>query len=161
MKFSRDAAIPRIPAPHLLKQGQLQLAGASFRDKPLRVYTTQVSCFNKALQDWITKDPGGSGPFPRTQEQQKYVSKRKEPSTDQPPFPCPLSRSLSLDNCEKNTTMQVVFCNVSASCASCLGNQAVGQRDNHVGRLKGLQALGKADFTSFPTNYNRSLPRRL
>ena len=32
MKFSRDAAIPRIPAPHLLKQGQLQLAGASFRD---------------------------------------------------------------------------------------------------------------------------------
>ena len=33
MKFSRDAAIPRIPAPHLLKQGQLQLAGASFRDK--------------------------------------------------------------------------------------------------------------------------------
>ena len=33
MKFSRDAAISRIPAPHLLKQGQLQLAGASFRDK--------------------------------------------------------------------------------------------------------------------------------
>ena len=33
MKFSRDAAIPRIPAPHLLKQGQLQLAGASFRDQ--------------------------------------------------------------------------------------------------------------------------------
>ena len=33
MKFSRDAAIPRIPAPHLLKQGQLQLAGASFRDE--------------------------------------------------------------------------------------------------------------------------------
>ena len=33
MKFSRDAAIPRIPAPHLLKQGQLQLAGASFREK--------------------------------------------------------------------------------------------------------------------------------
>ena len=32
MKFSRDAAIPRIPVPHLLKQGQLQLAGASFRD---------------------------------------------------------------------------------------------------------------------------------
>ena len=32
MKFSRDAAIPRIPAPHLLKQGQLQLAGTSFRD---------------------------------------------------------------------------------------------------------------------------------
>ena len=32
MKFSRDAAIPRIPAPHLQKQGQLQLAGASFRD---------------------------------------------------------------------------------------------------------------------------------
>ena len=32
MKFSRDAAILRIPAPHLLKQGQLQLAGASFRD---------------------------------------------------------------------------------------------------------------------------------
>ena len=32
MKFSRDAAISRIPAPHLLKQGQLQLAGASFRD---------------------------------------------------------------------------------------------------------------------------------
>ena len=32
MKFSRDAAIPRIPAPHLLKQGQLQLAGASFRE---------------------------------------------------------------------------------------------------------------------------------
>ena len=25
MKFSRDAVIPRIPAPHLLKQGQLQL----------------------------------------------------------------------------------------------------------------------------------------
>ena len=36
MKFSRDAAIPRIPAPHLLKQGQLQLAGASFRDKKAR-----------------------------------------------------------------------------------------------------------------------------
>ena len=34
MKFSRDAAISRIPAPHLLKQGQLQLAGASFRDMP-------------------------------------------------------------------------------------------------------------------------------
>ena len=33
MKFSRDSAIPRIPAPHLLKQGQLQLAGASFRDE--------------------------------------------------------------------------------------------------------------------------------
>ena len=33
MKFSRDSAIPRIPAPHLLKQGQLQLAGASFREK--------------------------------------------------------------------------------------------------------------------------------
>ena len=33
MKFSRDAAIPRIPAPHLLKQGQLQLAGASFREQ--------------------------------------------------------------------------------------------------------------------------------
>ena len=33
MKFSRDAAISRIPAPHLLKQGQLQLADASFRDK--------------------------------------------------------------------------------------------------------------------------------
>ena len=33
MKFSRDAVIPRIPAPHLLKQGQLQLAGASFRDQ--------------------------------------------------------------------------------------------------------------------------------
>ena len=32
MKFSRDAAISRIPAPHLLKQGQLQLADASFRD---------------------------------------------------------------------------------------------------------------------------------
>ena len=32
MKFSRDAAISRIPAPHLLKQGQLQLAGASFRE---------------------------------------------------------------------------------------------------------------------------------
>ena len=32
MKFSRDAVIPRIPAPHLRKQGQLQLAGASFRD---------------------------------------------------------------------------------------------------------------------------------
>ena len=30
MTFSRDAAISRIPAPHLLKQGQLQLAGASF-----------------------------------------------------------------------------------------------------------------------------------
>ena len=27
-------AISRIPAPHLLKQGQLQLAGASFRDNP-------------------------------------------------------------------------------------------------------------------------------
>ena len=27
MQFSRDAAISRIPAPHLLKQGQLQLAG--------------------------------------------------------------------------------------------------------------------------------------
>ena len=33
MKFSRDAAIPRIPAPHLLKQGQLQLAGASFPEE--------------------------------------------------------------------------------------------------------------------------------
>ena len=32
MKFSRDAALSRIPAPHLLKQEQLQLAGASFRD---------------------------------------------------------------------------------------------------------------------------------
>ena len=32
MKFSRDVAISRIPAPHLLKQGQLQLADASFRD---------------------------------------------------------------------------------------------------------------------------------
>ena len=29
MKFSRDAAISRVPAPHLLKQGQLQLADAS------------------------------------------------------------------------------------------------------------------------------------
>ena len=28
----RDAVIPKIPAPHLLKQGQLQLAGASFRE---------------------------------------------------------------------------------------------------------------------------------
>ena len=37
MKFSRDAAISRIPAPHLLKQGQLQLAGASFRDKQYSV----------------------------------------------------------------------------------------------------------------------------
>ena len=33
MKFSRDAALSRIPAPHLLKQEQLQLAGASFRDE--------------------------------------------------------------------------------------------------------------------------------
>jgi len=33
MKFSRDAALSRIPAPHLLKQEQLQLAGASFRDQ--------------------------------------------------------------------------------------------------------------------------------
>ena len=32
MKFSRDAALLRIPAPHLLKQEQLQLAGASFRE---------------------------------------------------------------------------------------------------------------------------------
>ena len=32
VKYSHDAAILRIPAPHLLKQGQLQLAGASFRD---------------------------------------------------------------------------------------------------------------------------------
>ena len=39
MKFSRDAAISRIPAPHLLKQGQLQLAGASFRD--LQAYRTR------------------------------------------------------------------------------------------------------------------------
>ena len=38
MKFSRDAAIPRIPAPHLLKQGQLQLAGASFRDIYIYIY---------------------------------------------------------------------------------------------------------------------------
>ena len=33
MKFSRDAALSRIPAPHLLKQEQLQLAGASFREQ--------------------------------------------------------------------------------------------------------------------------------
>ena len=33
MKFSRDAALSRIPAPHLLKQEQLQLAGAGFREK--------------------------------------------------------------------------------------------------------------------------------
>ena len=32
MKLSRDAALSRIPAPHLLKQEQLQLAGATFRD---------------------------------------------------------------------------------------------------------------------------------
>ena len=32
MKCSRHAALLRIPAPHLLKQEQLQLAGASFRD---------------------------------------------------------------------------------------------------------------------------------
>ena len=32
MKFSLDAELSRIPAPHLLKQEQLQLAGASFRD---------------------------------------------------------------------------------------------------------------------------------
>ena len=32
MKFSRDAALSRIPAPHLLKQEQLQLACASFRE---------------------------------------------------------------------------------------------------------------------------------
>ena len=36
MKFSRDEAISRIPAPHLLKQGQLQLADASFRDNSYR-----------------------------------------------------------------------------------------------------------------------------
>ena len=33
MKFSCDAALSRIAAPHLLKQEQLQLAGASFRDE--------------------------------------------------------------------------------------------------------------------------------
>ena len=33
MKCSRDAALSRIPAPHLPKQEQLQLAGASFRDQ--------------------------------------------------------------------------------------------------------------------------------
>ena len=35
LQFSRDAAISRIPAPHLLKQGQLQLAHAcSMDDQP-------------------------------------------------------------------------------------------------------------------------------
>ena len=33
IKFSRDAALSRILAPHLLKQEQLQLTGASFREK--------------------------------------------------------------------------------------------------------------------------------
>ena len=33
MKFSRDTAISRIAIPHLLQEGQLQLAGASFRDQ--------------------------------------------------------------------------------------------------------------------------------
>ena len=33
MNFSQDAAISRIPAPNLLKQGQLQLADASFREE--------------------------------------------------------------------------------------------------------------------------------
>ena len=33
MEFSRDAALSSIPAPHLLKQEQLQLADASFRDQ--------------------------------------------------------------------------------------------------------------------------------
>ena len=35
MKFSRDAALSRIPAPHLLKQEQLRLVGASFCDESL------------------------------------------------------------------------------------------------------------------------------
>ena len=60
MKFSRDAAVPRIPAPHLPKQGQLQLAGASFREelaalgdalfhtqrKPLQLRSDSVRCTN-------------------------------------------------------------------------------------------------------------------
>ena len=45
MKFSHDAAIPRIPAPHLLKQGQLQLAGASFREQTMSVLLVCVVVF--------------------------------------------------------------------------------------------------------------------
>ena len=46
MKFSRDAAISRIPAPHLLKQGKLQLAGASFRD----IYSRPLEEMNDLAQ---------------------------------------------------------------------------------------------------------------
>ena len=51
MKFSRDAAISRIPAPHLLKQGQLQLAGASFREKSgrLKQPTSAAGSFSPSL----------------------------------------------------------------------------------------------------------------
>ena len=51
MKFSRDAAIPRIPAPHLLKQGQLQLAGASFRDINGRLRMCPHKVLNHRGQD--------------------------------------------------------------------------------------------------------------
>ena len=45
MKCSRDAAISRIPAPHLLKQGQLQLADASFRD----IYDLECDLFRASI----------------------------------------------------------------------------------------------------------------
>ena len=48
-KLSRDAAVSRIPAPHLLKQEQLQLAGASFRDewKKLTICLAHLSQLKK------------------------------------------------------------------------------------------------------------------
>ena len=52
MKFSRDAAISRIPAPHVRKQGQLQLADASFRDYPgKRPQTVRVRSIRRTSRD--------------------------------------------------------------------------------------------------------------
>ena len=56
MKFSRDAAIPRIPAPHLLKQGQLQLAGASFREKLLGPSRSGLRWCTRCSRAWQTRE---------------------------------------------------------------------------------------------------------
>ena len=53
MKFSRDAAISRIPAPHLLKQGKLQLAGASFRDTVYIYIRNSVLLMNSELSEIV------------------------------------------------------------------------------------------------------------
>ena len=54
MKFSRDAAISRIPAPHLLKQGQLQLAGATSSFRDVCVCVTVCVCVCVLVLSFVT-----------------------------------------------------------------------------------------------------------